>query len=548
MDVKANNLFSPEDKLWEMEPNSDIFVDIHQTSRSLLTDENSLRIRKHRFFNQLIEPVKSDKVSTDFRVAGNQKFKEHKWRAAMELYNQSLRFAEKGSENVSFAYANRSSCFLHMGKYTQCLNDIEMARETGYPKRLMHKLDEREMHCLEKIKERDEIEDQPGPKLSFDPDEKFPCMANVLELKRNEEYGRHFVAKCDIDVGQTVVVDEPFASVYNAFDRSLCFTCALPMKNFIPCDNCTDAMFCGEACMNTNKVHQISCGSMLNRVPGFNFVAKSILVALNAFNTEDELMKFVEKQMTTSQLELENEYNEMQTQYAMFLHLNSKRMQKGLSIENRLSQHTIYTHLMAIPMVKIRFDSLRKQRFLMHLIWKHSDILQINKYHYGLDDGSGTQFCYMELLGNIQSLFNHSCIPNVTLHLYGTKQIFTTIAPVKKGQQLFVVYNKDIMMKSTEERQDFLRKYFNFTCKCRRCDPEFQPINSLIILLDPAFKLILEMEKRATSLTSSERLFLRQKCFEFMRKFGHNSTSKEVHFVIVALLNCFDRDYVDLIK
>lgn len=86
--------------------------------------------------------------STELRTRGNQQFKAKNWDEAINFYDKSLRFAPNGSENLSLAYANRSMCFFQMQKYEQCLVDIELARKTNYPKRLMHKLEEREAACL----------------------------------------------------------------------------------------------------------------------------------------------------------------------------------------------------------------------------------------------------------------------------------------------------------------------------------------------------------------------------------------------------------------
>ncbi len=65
---------------------------------------------------------------------------------AMYLYNESICFAQS-SKNLSLGYANRSSCFFAMGMYNRCLLDIQLARDAGYPERLMLKLQNREEIC-----------------------------------------------------------------------------------------------------------------------------------------------------------------------------------------------------------------------------------------------------------------------------------------------------------------------------------------------------------------------------------------------------------------
>lgn len=107
----------------------------------------------------------------------------------MEYYNQSLRFAEKNSVNISFAYSNRSACFFYMGKYNECLKDIALAKKNNYPRIKIQKLNEREILCLEQLKEKPENHEDIVPKLDFESNKKFPCMANVIEIRYNEEFG-----------------------------------------------------------------------------------------------------------------------------------------------------------------------------------------------------------------------------------------------------------------------------------------------------------------------------------------------------------------------
>lgn len=94
------------------------------------------------FMDQKPHPKKSDAIALQKRNEGNEKFRARKWLDAIELYGDSLRFAQPESEHISLAYANRAACFLILKMYANCLKDIELATDAGYPKHLMAKLDE----------------------------------------------------------------------------------------------------------------------------------------------------------------------------------------------------------------------------------------------------------------------------------------------------------------------------------------------------------------------------------------------------------------------
>lgn len=530
-------------KLWKKESDGEIYVDLFPTTSISWLEEmygNNIELNKHQFHGMEVKPIKSDRVSTDFRNAGNKKFTEKCWRSAMEFYNQSLCFAENDSENVSLAYANRSACFFKIRKYNECLNDIELTRENNYPKRLMRKLDEREIECLVQLKKMDEIQVEYEPKLSFDPDVNFPCLANVLKIQVNKKFGRYIVATRDIAVGQTVLVEEPYVRVFNVNDRTWCFTCLKPMKNFIPCQKCINAMFCDENCMQSNDIHKIACGAVYNHIYEIKFVVQSILIAVNAFSVVEHLMEFVEKNVSTPMTDFPKTCSNAQTKYAMFLKLNSSP--KEMNFEQICKLYLSYKCIMDIPTLNDRFNTIQKQRFLIHLIWQHN-LISDNLFSTTLPDGLGR----IQALANIQSLFNHSCAPNLHTDFHRNKRVCITIKPVKKGQQLFVSYTEHLLnnMMLTTERQLYLKENFEFGCKCDRCVPSIRLNDSVRMKQDPNFNFIYSKRQTIPSASREKLSVFEEKCCKFMEKYGHLPWTDEIHFITLTFIFCLQRYEVE---
>ncbi|XP_037026738.1 SET and MYND domain-containing protein 4-like [Bradysia coprophila] len=537
-----------ENNLWRREKRFDIFVDLLDPSLPYETVYDSqIEGAKHRFHGKQYEPTKSDQVSALFRAAGNREFKEKKWRVAMEYYNRSLIFAETNSDIVSLAYANRSACFFHMQKYDHCFRDIELAIEHNYPKRLMHKLDDREAECVKHLNEKNVDRELIEPKLSYDPDEKFPCMANVLEIKTNHRFGRYIEAKCDIDVGQTVLVEKGFVHVFEASDRTLCVTCMRHVQNFIPCGGCTDAMFCDETCMKNNDTHRIACGAAFNRIPGnVRYWAESILIAINAFPSVEHLMEFVEDQLTLPKTEMPKNCSDAQMQYGLFLKLD--RMGHDKDIYQNMLKYVTYKLLMAIPAIGEKFTTKKKQRFLMHLIWQHKNIADRSAFVQPLADAdarnsfdAGSQII---ATCNIFGLFNHSCIPNLFNDFVGNKQILITTRPVKKGDQLFVCYEQHLWSKSAVQRREHLKSVYNFNCKCARCKQQF--VNDISMQTDPMYLCI--EQSRGKTISDARREILKKMCYDFMRKYAHVACANEILVVTVQLMLFLQDDYPEYRK
>lgn len=519
--------------LWKKESSSanahlvDLFVDKSQINGA--KDWNrKLRSSdwKNQFLLRVIDPKKCNKASDGFRTEGNMYFKQGQWTEAMELYSQSLRFAELGTNNVSFAYANRASCFLHLKMYDECLRDIELAVQANYPH--MPKLMQRKADCEAKIKGSFPKQKAPfEPKLSFNPNEKFPCMADALEIQQNEEFGRHVIAKCDIDVGQTVLVEDNFVSFASAIDRIQCYTCLQAMKNFIACSNCTDVMFCSEKCRDQNEIHQKFCGAAIHRMPNdVKFIAKSILMALIAFSSADELMDFVEDVLSKRGSEIPAAANDPKSKYGLFLNLQPAKWE-SFDIS---SAYRTFTGLLDMPFVQNMFNSEKSQRFLMHLIGEHFLIISNNSYG-GLVSSQST----MGTLATVLSLFNHACAPNLFNSSTGNSEVCITMRPIKKGDQLFVKYLCGD--RTTRQRQEILLKQYGFLCKCDKCEERCQPADRSRMKSDSSYKSL------NAGIYYGDLSKLKHLCELFLKQYGGLPWSEEMGIVLKQYTQCLLDDF-----
>lgn len=203
--------------LWKKETHQENAMYVDLFASELVSFESTSKIYdEYEFFcataNAMHGPfkTKNSAKALEFRELGNQMFLEKQWVDAMEWYNRSLCYAEDGSEMMAFAYANRASCFFQLKMYQKCLSDIALAIENNYPSDKKVKLRSRAERCLAELKKKEDKSDMYEPKLDFDPNEKFPCMANILKIEWNNQDGRHIVATADIDVGKTVMVDRNY--------------------------------------------------------------------------------------------------------------------------------------------------------------------------------------------------------------------------------------------------------------------------------------------------------------------------------------------------
>lgn len=485
---------------------------------------------------------KDDEYAEKLRESGNEQFRNFKWIEAMELYNESLRMAPVGSVHISLGYANRSSCFLRMGMYAECLADIDLAKKSNYPEMLMPKLIERRNKCLlikhiqcsncvECIAERNW-----KPMLDFESDEKFPGMANVLKIQYNDEFGKHIVATQDLKVGQVIFQEDVFQFNTHTFQKTCCKTCQLHTKNFIPCPTCSHVMFCDENCMNSNEIHKITCGAIYFRKKNTIDLMESIVFAVNIFPNINDLIKFVENALATHNvIDSSTSTTTDQSKYGLFLRIWTP---PPITKETRYTEiFMFYLMMMDIPGFKERFDTKTKRRFLQHLIWYHNEIIDSNSFQYSVNSTKFDSIQSMKFTFIILSFLNHSCIPNVEFSRHKNKFFGYVIRPIRKGEQLFRTYADDRQPK--EKRHAHLLDFYQFDCNCSRCVPCFNEDDHERIKSDPDFESIASFNVQHLVIKRLRTEF-KQRCCNFLNKYGHLPWTEEIHMVMGKYKRCIN--------
>lgn len=443
-----------------------------------------------------------------------------------------------GTENECMAYANRSKCFMQMEKYTNALIDIELALKFNLSGkvRLHLRLQSQRFECLNQMK----LSPSSGkmvPKLSYRADKNVRCMADVLEIAENEEFGRHVVAKVDIDVDKVVLVSDIFASATISDTLTCCSYCNKIEQNLIACAKCPNAMFCIDLCNDRNDVHLLECGSIFQLITDtqMKLPVQTILMAIAMFPTVKSLMDFVGKCVENN--ELPKKVNDLKSRYALFLKLSQNKSNTHL-----YSAYSVYTTLMNIQQVKILFDTEKKRKFLMHLTIHHLTIIVINQFRHERKN-TGEHKMRTDYVYDVLSLMNHSCSPNLFNNSTPDDIGYcVTVRPIWKGEQVFINYLGNDTRMSRHERQEKLQFSWNFDCKCERCKSD-QTFES------DAMKADMEKDKSYQYVSSTcqrvhckeinsacgKRQHLKNECVKFLNKFGHLIWSRELQIVT----NCF---------
>lgn len=174
---------------------------------------------------------KSSYHATKHRNIGNAKLKKQKYFEALENLNKSLCFAETGSQED--IYASRSEVYKEVKEIEKCLINSQLAKGST---RSESNECEKSFHEIKRSKRVDVREPWNFFKLSHPANPKIPFVADCLELKNDESFGRYIVAKHSLKPGDIIAIEEPFfKNIELSASHLRCANCLQSnMMNLVP--------------------------------------------------------------------------------------------------------------------------------------------------------------------------------------------------------------------------------------------------------------------------------------------------------------------------
>lgn len=515
---------------------------------------------KHRFLNFRNKPNKCKSTAVRFGNMGNEHFEKGEWRKAMEMYNQALCFAENDSEYMGILYAKRGFCFCNLKMYGAGILDMDMALKLKLSPEWIAEC----RQISETFNQQAKSNEPLLPKLSYESHADYEAMANVLELKFDEKNRACIVAKVDIDVGKTVLLEESFTSVVNCFSKTCCATCLNEIRNFIPCRMCTDAVFCSAKCYHQNQLHKYSCGEDFQRMPTpVKFVINSIFQAILTFPTLDFLMQFVQiyncsPNAAVAAAKFKGPLDAKMQNYGLFL------KQKTQNAIPMVTVYQVYAALLTMPAISQRFNTRSKKQFLMDLVGHHTMVLSCNAY--GGFEVNQNQFI-SGTMTNLVAMIEHSCTPNVAHFAYGSREVCITIRPIRAGEHLCYDYwpdddggsndgddkddnegDDELMDRGDGDEKRFkLRKQklwecWRINCECPKCSIRTPGLaTNPQIVSDPAYFAVQRYKARYGRFPPTE--ILKPKCVHILNKFKDAAWSKEMEVITKAYSQCILDEY-----
>ncbi|XP_001600173.2 SET and MYND domain-containing protein 4-like [Nasonia vitripennis] len=511
----------------------------------------------------VIRDSKNKNKSIVTRLLGNARFKQSSHNSGvheniLQLYSLSAMRLPPGSEDLATVYANRSAVMIHLWMYEDCIKEIDRAMNITKNDLLKIKLFCRKARCLhalglegkEDVMSKAEalfnnVKNGPSGKtfadlmrrtklsldvpirhknLSVRNDKKSARVEDLhkkhiindfslVDVQYNEKYGRHLVAKRDINPGEIIFIEEPYMHCLDLVrGYTYCFHCLTPCLITIPCEHCGWAMFCSEGCKQQAwvKYHDLECAVYdfaKENVDGDgvkHMAVKSLICAVREAGGVDQLRDEL-KAFDSCTDKLKGFVKDGKIQSSGFKSIYALSSNTSDKAEPIHKNNTIMILRALVKNTKYfgkkpgfeKTEELKKDDkvlFLGSLVYKLSKIFQLNSriipigrdfYTTGLDARmcENKQCCTTGLyIAPITSLLNHSCIPNVKRCFSNNYSVIVyAVQPIKKGSQLFDCYQQEFYEYNISPRQKHLKKTYNFNCDCKACKEKWDIVEYEVV-------------------------------------------------------------------
>ncbi|CAO1422621.1 unnamed protein product [Diamesa serratosioi] len=496
---------------------------------------------------------KSTKMADEFRTEGNRYYDGREYLNALIYYNMSLCYAEKGSESLGIAFANRASVYLESNLFRICLKNIQLARAHNYPESKKKTLDDRELKCrdLMKIHPDEELVEKHWDyfKLSYPANKKYPHITDCLEVKSDEKYGRYIITNKDLKVGDIVSIEEPFCHVsFGSVKRyTYCVNCCKKqLLDLFPCPDCVTTMFCSEECKHSamKSFHYYECRhqkSLSQLSKHFRFAYRLLFKALSIFDgSVEDFERFInenkDSKVTIFDLDfsdpdnIENDKNRLLIMIALNDHdesyyKKSCRLIKDVLLDILPGRERTCRYFLNRVKNMLKFHSQSISSWSMvkgNCILDSTDLNSLGTYLFS-------------------ALVNHSCIPNVQGIHIENRIVMYVKRPIPQGHQLLECYNTLYINSTKDERQRSLLNNYKFICDCEACVEDYPTFDKMRKVGGDLNKYAMNHFNKLGTLTESEAEDKYKEHCELIQKQPYLSNTYEGAIIHDCILGCLMR-------
>uniref|UniRef100_A0A1Q3EVK6 Histone tail methylase n=1 Tax=Culex tarsalis TaxID=7177 RepID=A0A1Q3EVK6_CULTA len=424
---------------------------------------------------------KSSEKATELRAQGEELMAlEDVFRhdEALKKYNESLCWAEPGSEGMALGYAARAKVCLENQEYEFALYNVALARKQPNccSTDLLEELTTCETKCREQIAEGKSYANVPFARLPMrlEPNPRIPFLAKGIAMKTDPDYGRCLIPN-DIffQPGDVILQEEALVAMNDPKFRLVNCNYCTEMKAFqlIPCPGCCSVMYCSEECLQKDQaVHRFECGigEKLNYLYTPNAIGpRMFFTGLALFNDDIvEMRKFCESHKRSGANPLELDYrNDEGLELEKFKNFHQVKFPNFDANQRRQFAFAACLYHQAYlkhPLVQGLFVTEPNRKFMLRYFYDYMQALaylNVTRWNKAVN-----------AFFPIASICNHSCEPDAIV-TGGTRTLkLVALKMLDPDEQIFISYGPH-WYHDFPNKPHGTRAQLGFECVCKVCNP-----------------------------------------------------------------------------
>lgn len=319
---------------------------------------------------------------------------------------------------------------MELKKQTECLANIQLAKENSYPAEKLPKLLEREEKCKNMKPIDSEYTPEKFFKLTYPANPKIPFIIDSLEC-RQTKYGYGIFTTRDLNPGDIISIEQPtFSIMIKAAQYIRCCNCfKSSMMNLLPCLKSASIMFCSTQCRESIYKKFKNLDDVLCEYKNGKFFncTKALVDMDEAFDGREKLVDFLKSnnlkkfKKTIFDYDWSNmtDLQRKETLFKCLLSFNDDFF--IVSIDFNCSRENTQGNRLVIDAVKRFAKIASKLGVLFESYSANFDKVQ---------EGS-TVF-------NFSNIIKHSCQSNTSYITPNHDQVIYVTRPIKEGEELTI--------------------------------------------------------------------------------------------------------------
>lgn len=422
---------------------------------------------------------KSNEKAAELRGQGDElmaqedNFRHHEvvWK-----YNESICWAEMGSEQMALGYAARSKFCLAIEEYEFALYNAALARkQPNCPADLLEELTTYETRAREQIAEGKSYANIPYARLPMrlEPNPRVPFLAKGISMKQEEDYGRClFPDDIFFQPGDVLMEEEALVAMNDPKFRLVNCSYCMEMKAFmlVPCPGCISVMYCSEECLGKDAegVHRFECGigEKLNYLYTENAIGpRMFFTGLGLFQDDIvEMRKFCEshKRSGANPLDLDYRVDGPLEKFKNFHQVKFPNFDAAHRRQFAFAACLYHQAYLKHPLVQSLFVTEPNRKFMLRYFYDYMQALAYLNVTHWKKSVNGFY--------PIASICNHSCEPDAIL-TGGTRSVkLIALKMLDPNEQIFVSYGPH-WYRDFPNKPHGTRAQLKFDCICKVCNP-----------------------------------------------------------------------------